>query len=228
MTPARVLIVDDDAQIRRVLRTTLVVQGYQVADASSGGEALQVLDKQRFDLVILDMNMPGMTGVETCQRIRALSDVAIVMLTVRDSETDKVMALDAGADDYITKPFSMSELLARARAALRRLPNNPTGTPQLIRAGEVEIDLATRRVRVREKTVRLTPKEFDLLRYLALQRDVPVPHMRLLQAIWGPEYGDEVEYLRVFINQLRKKIEVDPASPRILITEPWLGYRFQG
>jgi two-component system, OmpR family, KDP operon response regulator KdpE len=225
MTQGKILVVDDDPQIRRVLRTTLVVQGYEVADARSGEDALEKLREGKYDLILLDMNMQGMDGIETCRLIRANSDTAIVMLTVRDTERDKVSALDAGADDYVTKPFSTPELLARIRAALRRVPNLENG-PQVIKAGELELDLQARRVRLRGNSIRLTPKEFELLRYLALHPNIPVPHMKLLQAVWGPDYGEEVEYLRVFINQLRKKIEVDPASPQFILTEPWVGYRF--
>ena len=226
MSQGRILVVDDDPQIRRVMRTTLVVQGYEVADARSGEEALERFREGKYDLILLDMNMAGIDGIETCREIRSSSDVAIVMLTVRDSEKDKVTALDAGADDYVTKPFSTPELLARVRAALRRVPNNPETGPQSIRAGNLEIDLQTRRVHLRGNIIRLTPKEFELLRYLALHPNIPVPHMKLLQAVWGPDYGEEVEYLRVFINQLRKKIEVDPSNPQFILTEPWVGYRF--
>jgi two-component system KDP operon response regulator KdpE len=225
MTQGKILVVDDDPQIRRVLRTTLVVQGYEVADARSGEDALEKLREGKYDLILLDMNMQGMDGIETCRLIRANSDTAIVMLTVRDTERDKVSALDAGADDYVTKPFSTPELLARIRAALRRVPTLENG-PQVIKAGELELDLQARRVRLRGNSIRLTPKEFELLRYLALHPNIPVPHMKLLQAVWGPDYGEEVEYLRVFINQLRKKIEADPASPQFILTEPWVGYRF--
>jgi two-component system, OmpR family, KDP operon response regulator KdpE len=226
MSQGRILIVDDDPQIRRVMRTTLVVQGYEVADARSGEEAIEKFREEKYDLILLDLNMPGMDGITTCREIRSSSDVAIVMLTVRDSERDKVTALDAGADDYVTKPFSTPELLARVRAAMRRVPNNPETGPQIITSRNLEIDFQTRRVRVRGETIRLTPKEFDLLRYLALHPNVPVPHMKLLQAVWGPDYGEEVEYLRVFINQLRKKIEADPSNPQYIVTEPWVGYRF--
>lgn len=225
MTQGKILIVDDDPQIRRVLRTTLVVQGYEVADARSGEDALEKLREGKYDLILLDMNMEGMDGIETCREIRAASDVAIVMLTVRDTERDKVSALDAGADDYVTKPFSTPELLARVRAALRRVPSLENG-PQVIKAGELELDLQARRIRLRGNSIRLTPKEFELLRYLALHPNIPIPHMKLLQAVWGPDYGEEVEYLRVFINQLRKKIEADPGSPQFILTEPWVGYRF--
>jgi two-component system, OmpR family, KDP operon response regulator KdpE len=227
MTTGRILVVDDEPQIRRVLRTTLSAQGYEVSDVRTGEEALLAIRDQRFDLVLLDLNMPGMGGLATCREIRATSDVAVIMLTVRNSEQDKVTALDAGADDYITKPFGIPELSARIRAALRRLPVVPGGNAGVIRMDGVEIDLQNRRVRRAGKESRLTPKEFDLLHYLVANPSTAIPHTKLLQAVWGPDYGDEVEYLRVFINQLRKKIEPDPANPRYLLTEPWVGYRFE-
>jgi two-component system KDP operon response regulator KdpE len=226
MSSGRILVVDDEPQIRRVLRTTLSAQGYEVFDAKTGEEALLAIRDQRFDLVLLDMNMPGMGGLAACREIRAGSDAAIIMLTVRSSEHDKVTALDAGADDYVTKPFGIPELLARIRAALRRLPLVQGSDEDLIRLEGVEIDLAGRRVRKAGKETRLTPKEFDLLHYLIANPQVVVPHTKLLQAVWGPDYGGEVEYLRVFVNQLRKKIEPDPSKPRYLLTEPWVGYRF--
>jgi len=170
--------------------------------------------------------MPGMGGLEACRAIRSGSEVSIIMLTVRDSEQDKVAALDAGADDYITKPFSTPELLARIRAALRRMPSSAEGGSQSVHLDDIEINLATRRVISSGREIRLTPKEFGLLQYLLANPNVPIPHGRLLQAVWGPDYGDQVEYLRVFVNQLRKKIEPDPAHPRYLLTEPWVGYRF--
>jgi two-component system KDP operon response regulator KdpE len=173
------------------------------------------------------MNMPGIGGLEACREIRETSDVAVIILTVRDSEADKVAALDAGADDYITKPFSMPELLARIRAALRRLPVTPESANRIVHLGEIEINLATRRLVVHGNEVRLTPKEFDLLHYFADNPNIPIPHGKLLQAVWGPDYGSQVEYLRVFVNQLRKKIEPNPAKPVYLLTEPWVGYRFQ-
>ena len=226
MSDGRILVVDDEPQIRRVLRTTLTAKGYEIFDAKSGEEALDAIRKQRFDLILLDMNMPGMGGLEACREIRASSEVAIIMLTVRGSEQDKVTALDAGADDYVTKPFGIPELLARIRAALRRLPT-PQGTAdELVELDGVQINLVTRRVVTKDKELRLTPKEFDLLRYLMSNPNLAIPHTKLLQAVWGPDYGDQVEYLRVFINQLRKKIEPDPSHPRYLLTEPWVGYRF--
>jgi two-component system KDP operon response regulator KdpE len=226
MTSGRILVVDDEPQIRRVLRTSLSAQGYEVHDAKTGEEALGALRDQRFDLVLLDMNMLGMGGLETCREIRNTSEVAIIMLTVRATEQDKVAALDAGADDYITKPFGMPELMARIRAALRRLSVLQAGEEETLRLEGVEINLAARRVLAKGTEVRLTPKEFELLRYLIANPNVTIPHAKLLQAVWGPDYGDQVEYLRVFVNQLRKKIEIDPSHPRHLLTEPWVGYRF--
>ncbi|MGD0579659.1 MAG: response regulator transcription factor [Bryobacteraceae bacterium] len=226
MNAGRILVVDDEPQIRRVLRATLTSRGYEVVDARTGEEALEALRDSRFNLVLLDINMPGIGGLETCREIRASSEVAIIMLTVHDAEADKVAALDAGADDYVTKPFSTPELLARIRAALRRQPSAGEGAPESILLEEVEIKLATRRVVVQGRESRLTPKEFDLLQYLLANPNVAIPHTRLLQAVWGPDYGDQVEYLRVFVNQLRKKIEPDPSHPKYLLTEPWVGYRF--
>ncbi len=226
MSAAQILIADDDPQIRRVMRMTLVAHGYEVSDAASGDEALEKARAGRFDLVLLDINMPGLGGLETCRSIRSCSNTAIIMLTVRDAEKDKVEALDAGADDYVTKPFRMPELLARIRASLRRVAEAAGTVPEVIRLGELEINLTTRRVVARRKEVRLTPKEFDLLHYLVAHPNIPIPHARLLQAVWGPDYGNEVEYLRVFVNQLRKKIEPNPAAPKYLLTDPWVGYRF--
>jgi two-component system KDP operon response regulator KdpE len=226
MTSARILVVDDEPQIRRVMRTTLTAEGYIVSDARSGEEALERLREDLPDLILLDMNMPGMDGLETCRAVRSGSDAAIIMLTVRNTEQDKVDALDAGADDYITKPFNSRELLARIRAALRRLPLSPDSGPAVIKTGDIEIDIAARRLTVRGQAVRLTPKEFDLLNYFVHNPNLPIPHAKLLQAVWGPDYGDQVEYLRVFVNQLRKKIEAQPSKPRYIMTEPWVGYRF--
>jgi two-component system KDP operon response regulator KdpE len=226
MTAGRILIVDDDPQIRRVMRVTLVAQGYEVVDARSGEEALERMRDDKYDLVLLDMNMPGLGGIQTCRSIRSASEIAVIMLTVRNAENDKVDALDAGADDYITKPFSTPELLARIRAALRRVPQSAEGGPQVITLDDLEINFATRRVTAHNKEVHLTPKEFDLLQYLVTHPNIPISHTKLLQAVWGPDYGGEVEYLRVFINQLRKKIEKNPSKPKYLLTEPWVGYSF--
>jgi len=228
MSAGRILVVDDDPQIRRAMRTTLTGRGYEVADARGGEEALEALRSGNYDLVLLDMNMPGMGGIEACRLIRSTSEVAIIMLTVSNSEKDKVEALDAGADDYITKPFGTPELLARIRATLRRLPHAPDhGELKELDHRGVEIDLASRQVHVQGRASRLTAKEFDLLSYLLARPNKTISHRELLQAVWGPDYGDELEYLRVFINRLRKKIEPDPSKPQFLVTDAWAGYRFQ-
>ena len=227
MSTGRILVVDDDPQIRRVMRVTLTAQGYEVDDARSGEEALDKLRDHQSDLVLLDMNMPGIGGIETCRLIRAGSEIAVIMLTVRDSEEDKVTALDAGADDYVTKPFRTPELLARIRAALRRAPAGRIAEVRRVTLGQVTVDFEARQVRSADRRVRLTPKEFDVLRYLASHANKVVTHRELLQAVWGPDYGEEVDYLRVIVNQLRKKVEAEPAHPLYLLTEPWVGYRMQ-
>ena len=226
MSGAKILVVDDDLQIRRVMRKMLAAQGYAVTDARNGEEALETLRRNRHDLVVLDLAMPGMGGLEACRAIRAGWDLAIIVLSVSDMEKDKIGALDAGADDYVTKPFSMQELLARIRAGLRRSPLAPEAAPQLLQTQGLEIHFAARRVVVGGHEIRLTRKEFDLLQYLATNPNTAIPHRRLLQAVWGPDYGNEVVYLRVFINQLRKKIEPEPAKPRYILTEPCIGYQF--
>jgi two-component system KDP operon response regulator KdpE len=225
MSNARILVVDDDPQIRRVMRTTLVSHDYMVSDARSGEEALEALRSEKYDLVLLDINMPGMGGFETCHLIRACSEIPIIVLTVRNTEKDKVEALDAGADDYVTKPFGIPELLARIRAALRRAPLLAEGLPEVLSLGEVEINFSVRRIRNGLRELPLTPKEVDLLHFLAANRNSPVPHAKLLQTVWGPDYGNEVEYLRVFVNRLRNKIEPDPSNPRYLLTVPRVGYQ---
>jgi two-component system, OmpR family, KDP operon response regulator KdpE len=225
MSAGTILVVDDEPQIRRVMRTTLTSSGYAITEARSGEEALERLRETRPDLILLDVNMPGMGGFEACKEIRDISDAPIIMLTVRDVEKDKVRALDAGADDYVVKPFSMDELLARIRAALRRA--SPSEAMPPFESRDLEIDFERRKVVARGKPVRLTPKEFELLRFLIANEGKPLTHRRLLQAVWGPDYGDETEYLRVFVNQLRKKIEPDPRRPRYIHTEPWVGYRFE-
>jgi two-component system KDP operon response regulator KdpE len=220
-------VVDDDPQIRRAMKATLTARGYEVSDSRTGEEALDRMRAEPYDLVLLDMNMPGTGGIETCRIIRSSSDIAIIMLTVNNTEKDKVEALDAGADDYVTKPFSTPELLARIRASLRRMPQAPddAGLQQLKLQG-VEIDLSSRQVGVRGRMARLTAKEFDLLSYFLSRPNKTIAHRELLQAVWGPDYGDELEYLRVFVNRLRKKIEPDPSKPRFLVTDAWAGYRF--
>jgi two-component system KDP operon response regulator KdpE len=226
MTNSRILVVDDEPQLRRALRATLSALGFVVADADSGETALETLRTERFDLILLDINMSGISGLETCRAIRAKSDVSILMLTVRDRPADKIEALDAGADGYITKPFDVNEFLARIRATLRRAPVSALGDSRAMQLDDIEINFRDRQIRVKGRSVRLTPKELDLLYYLVTHPDTALPHDRILQAVWGPDYGDEVEYLRVFVNQLRKKLEPDPSRPRYILTEPWLGYRF--
>jgi two-component system, OmpR family, KDP operon response regulator KdpE len=226
LSTGRILVVDDEPQIRRIMRTTLTASGYEVEDAKSGEEALEKVRAYRPDLVLLDINMPGMGGLAACRAIRADSHIAIIMLTVRNSEASKVEALDAGADDYVTKPFSTPELLARIRATLRRVPASPQGAK--LRVGRLEIDFAARTVSNGTITTHLTPKELDLLRYLTQHPNEAVSHRELLQAVWGPDYGDQVDYLRVFIMNLRKKLERNPERPEYITTEPWVGYRFNG
>jgi len=226
MSGAKILVVDDEPQIRRMMRATLTSSGYQVDEARTGEEALEKFRVFLPDLVLLDLNMPGMGGLEACRSMRDGSEVPIIILTVRNTEKEKVEALDAGADDYVSKPFGMQELMARIRAALRRAPSSLQAGPHTFTTDDLEIDFDQRRVRVREKTVRLTPKEFELLRNLVAHGGKPVPHRELLQAVWGPDYGDETDYLRVFINHLRRKIEPDPSRPKYVLTEPWVGYRF--
>ena len=224
MSAGRILIVDDDPQIRRVLRIMLTGHEYEIDDAKSGEAALEKLARTRFDLVLLDIGMPGMGGLETCRAIRRDSEIAIIMLTVQDRDTDKVEALDAGADDYVTKPFKSSELLARIRAALRRTPwvQGPTGT---VTVGDATIDFDARRVITRDGPERLTPKEYDVLRYLVGHPNRVLTHREILQAVWGPGHAADVDALRAVIHQLRKKIEPHPATPVCLVTESWAGYR---
>jgi len=223
-----ILLTDDDPDLRRVLRRTLDALGFKVVESPDGQQTLREIEARRFDVVLLDVNMPGICGIETCQQIRRKAPrLQILMLTVRDTETDIIEALDAGADDYITKPFSIPELAARLRSAVRRsaaaVPNE--GTPIVI--GEIELDPARRVVRKAGSVLRLTPKEFDLLHFLMNHPGMPVAHSKLLQAVWGAEYGQELEYLRTFMHQLRRKLEDDPSCPEYLLTEPHYGYRFR-
>ncbi len=228
MSAGRILVVDDEPQIRRIMRATLTGSGYEVDDAKTGEEALEKLREYRPELILLDINMPGMGGLATCRAIRDSDpNVAIVMLTIHNTEAAKVEALDAGADDFVTKPYSTPELLARIRAALRRVPVAQS-TPSRLRVGSLTIDFGARIVSRAGTTSHLTPKELDLLRYLTQHANEAVPHRELLQAIWGPDYGDQVDYLRAFIKTLRKKIERNPDHPEYVTTEPWIGYRFNG
>jgi two-component system KDP operon response regulator KdpE len=225
MNNATILVVDDEPQIRRVLRSTLSSQGYVITEAKTGEEAVESVRKNKPDLVLLDVNMPGMGGVEACREIRRSSEAPIIMLTVRNAERDKVSALDAGADDYVVKPFGIEELLARIRAALRRFAPGDAMPPYVSK--ELTLDFESRQLTVRGQEVHLTPKEFDVLKHLIGNQGKPLTHRRILQSVWGPDYGEETENLRVVINQLRKKIETDPAHPKYIRTEPWVGYRFQ-
>ena len=227
MSAGRIVVIDDQPKLRRIMRSTLVAEGYEVGEAKTGEEALERIREWRPDLVVLDMNMPGMGGLATCKAIRKDSTVAIVMLTVRNSEADKVAALDAGADDFVTKPFSTPELMARIRAALRRVPGSQSPHTK-IRLGEVVIDFGERTVSRDNVSTHLTPKELDLLRYLTQHANQALSHRELLQAVWGPDYGDQVDYLRVFVKNLRKKMEPNPEEPQYITTEPWVGYRLKG
>ena len=221
---SRVLVVDDEPQITRVLRTVLSSQGYQVRTAAEGEAALANFAEWRPELVITDLYMPHMDGIELCRRIRALSTVPIIVLSVKGEEKSKVEALDSGADDYVTKPFGIEELLARVRAALRR--GGGDADVASFDAGDFRVDLESRRVHARGQEVRLTPKEFDLFVYMARHPNRVITHRTLLEAVWGEASQEQPEYLRVFMGQLRKKLEPDPANPRYLVTEPWVGYRF--
>ncbi len=229
MTPlqGRILIVDDEAAIRSALRTTLHVMGFAVAEATTGEAAVAMVRNDQDDVVLLDINMPGMGGVNACREIRRLlPSLAILMVSVRDREDDKIVALDAGADDYVTKPFHVRELAARIRAAIRR-SRAPRAEPSgVIRLGNIELDPERRMVRKAGEKVHLTPKEFELLHLLMSHTGLPMTHSRLLQTVWGPEYGGELEYLRTFVRQLRKKLEDDPSQPVYLLTESHVGYRF--
>lgn len=221
----RILVVDDEPQITRVLLRSLTAKGYEVRIAGDGEFALQTFHDWPASLVVSDLAMPNMGGLELCRRLREISDVPIIVLSVRGEEKTKVEALDAGADDYVTKPFGMDELLARIRATLRRQPTSDTES-RVLKVGEFSIDLDGHVVSRAGEDLRLTPKEFDLLAYLMRNAGKVLTHRALLGAVWGGDYTEQHEYLRVFIGQLRKKIEQDPSKPRYILTEPWIGYRF--
>jgi two-component system KDP operon response regulator KdpE len=225
--PATVLVVDDEPQIRRALRTNLTVRGHRVVEAASGEEALRQVADRRPDLVLLDLGLPGLDGIEVLHGLRGWTDVPVIVLTVRDREADKVAALDAGADDYVTKPFGMNELLARMRVQLRRVDGTVAPVP-VVRTDHFEVDLVAGRVcTATGDEVHLTPKEWGIVSTLARQPGRLVLQRELLREVWGPNYGDEANYLRVFMAQIRKKLEPDPHQPRYFVTEPGVGYRFE-
>jgi two-component system KDP operon response regulator KdpE len=226
--PSSVLIVDDEATLRKALRSSLTASGFAVEEARNGEEALGTVQQHSFDLILLDVSMPGISGIEACRRIRGIAPrVGIVMVTVRDREDDKVRALEAGADDYVTKPFRLRELIARLRAVLRRTRAQESAEPVILEAGGLKLDLQKRLLWRNETEIHLSPTEFDLLAIMMKNSGAPLTHLKLLRSIWGPEYGNELEYLRSYIRMLRKKIETDPANPEYILTEPWVGYRFR-
>ena len=218
-----VLVVDDEVQIRRLLRVSLEAQGYRVFEAATGAEALVTAAQRQPELVILDLGLPDLPGVTVLQRLREWSRVPVLILSVRDGEEEKIAALDAGADDYVTKPFSTGELLARLRVLQRRVPAGPE--PAVFRAGHLEVDLAARIVRAHGQEVRLTAKEYQLLRLFVLHQGKVLTHRQLLREVWGPHSLDQTHYLRVYLTHLREKLERDPAQPELFLTEPGVGYR---
>lgn len=225
MEAKKILIVDDEPQITRALRRGLSAHGYEVRVASDGQSAIDLFRDLHPDLVITDLVMPEMDGIAVCQGIRSESDVPIIILSVKGEERTKVRALDAGADDYVTKPFGMEELLARVRAALRR--TTADNTAPTVKVGDFTINDAAHQIFQKDRELQLTPKEYDLLSYLIRQHDKVITHRTLLSAVWGGDYSEQTEYLRVFIANLRKKIEADPTKPKYIFTEPWVGYRFR-
>jgi two-component system, OmpR family, KDP operon response regulator KdpE len=221
----RVLVVDDENAIRRFLRVALNAQGYSVSEAANGWEALNAVTAERPDIIILDLGLPDIDGVEVTRRLREWSQIPVIVLSVREGESDKISALDAGADDYLTKPFSSGELLARIRVAIRRSVQ-PAGEP-VLQVGSLQIDVARRIVTVDENEVSLTPTEYDLLRLLVQNAGKVLTHRHLLRQIWGPGYESELHLLRVNISNLRRKIEPDPVRPHYIVTEPGVGYRLR-
>jgi two-component system KDP operon response regulator KdpE len=224
---ARILVVDDEPQLTRVLRTGLKSRGYDVRVAADGVSGFEAFNDWHPNLVITDLAMPNMDGLELCRRLRTFSQVPIIVLSAKGEEKTKIEALDLGADDFVTKPFGIDELLARVRASLRRAPGSSNAEEStLLEAGDFRIELETRSVKVRSREVHLTPKEFDLLTYFMRHSGKVLTHRNLLTAIWGGNYVDQNEYLRVFVGNLRKKLESDSSGPRYILTEPWIGYRF--
>lgn len=222
----KILVVDDEPKIRMFIRANLEARDYEVYLGQDGAEAVEMAARLMPDIIVLDINMPRMDGIEACKRIREWSNVPIIILSVREDERDKVRALNEGADDYVTKPFGIEELLARIRVALRHAGGAPPAAAPVLTAGDLEVDLSKRTVKLRNTIVKLTRTEYELLAYLVNNRGKVLTHRELLNNVWGPEYGDEVEYVRVFVNQLRHKIEDDPSNPQYILTEPRVGYRF--
>lgn len=226
---ARVLVIDDEPEIRQAVRLGLESKGFQVEWSPTGIEGMDRIARWHPDVVLLDLSLPDMDGIEVCRQVRTWSPVPIIILSVREQDHDKVTALESGADDYLTKPFSLAELSARVRVALRHAARHESDANSTqIQAGEILIELDRRRVSVSGQEVHLTPTEYEVLKYLASHIDRAITHQTLLRAVWGPQYADEVHYLRVCIGQLRRKLEADPARPRFIITEPGIGYRFRG
>jgi len=227
MSGARILVVDDEPQVLRLLRTALTARGYDVTTATSGEDALAELERRSTDVILLDLILPGMSGLDVCRRVREISAVPVIVLSAHGDERDKVLALDLGADDYLTKPFGMEELLARVRVALRHSVGRGVRAQPVFESGGLRIDFESRRVWRNGSEIRLTPTEYDLLKFLVQNADKALTHGMLLRAVWGPEYAGESQYLRVYIPQLRRKVEIDPARPRFIVTEPGVGYRFR-
>jgi len=227
MSGARVLVVDDEQRVRRLLQTALTERGYDVTTAASGEEALAAIAKRQPDIILLDLIMPGMSGLDVCRSVRQDLSTPIVVLSARGEEHDKVLALDLGADDYLTKPFGMEELLARIRVALRHSVGGGSRTEPVYQSGDLRVDFERRRVWKVDEEVRLTPIEYDLLKYFVQHEDRVLTHGMILRALRGPDHHEDSQYLRVFISQLRQKLETDAARPRHIITEPGVGYRFQ-
>jgi len=221
----KILVVDDEPKIRMFIRANLEARGYEVHLAQDGAEAVEKAALVSPDVIILDVNMPRMDGIEACRRIREWTNTPVIILSVREDENDKVRALNEGADDYVTKPFGIEELLARIKVALRHSTVTASQTP-IFTASDLEVDLAKHAVRKQGKIVKLTRTEYELLAYLVSNCGKVLTHKDLLNNVWGPEYGEESEYVRVFINQLRRKIEDDPSNPQFILTEPRVGYRF--
>ncbi|HVB60846.1 MAG: response regulator transcription factor [Ktedonobacteraceae bacterium] len=225
-TGARILVVDDEIEILRALQRSLLAHGYEVFTAQSGEEALDAISRHRLDLILLDLGLPGMSGLEVCRRVRAESNLPIIVLSVKDAERDKVMALDIGADDYVPKPFGIDEVLARIRVALRHAAPVQSGTEPIFVAGPLRVDFAQRQVQVKGQDVKLTPTEYDLLKVLIKNSGKIMTRQMLLKEVWGTGYSAEAHYLHVYIGQLRRKIEPDPAHPRFILTISGVGYRF--